>query len=70
MKEIYKKILEKALPYYEKGRQGDVEHVKWLVEVIPKFISDKDVDMDILIAVAILHDVGYAKVKKGSDPFK
>jgi len=69
MKEVYKKILEKALPYYEAGRQGDAEHVRWLVETVPKFVDESEVDFDILIPVVILHDVGYAKVPQGSDPF-
>jgi len=69
MKEIYKKILEKALPLYEKGREGDVEHIKWLVEVITKYVDESEVDYDILIPVVLLHDVGYSKVPKGSNPF-
>ncbi|MBN1275237.1 HD domain-containing protein [Candidatus Woesearchaeota archaeon] len=69
MKEIYKKILEKALPLYEKGREGDVEHIKWLAEVITKYVNEFEVDYDILIPVVLLHDVGYSKVPKGSNPF-
>lgn len=69
MKEIYKKILQKALPLYEKGREGDVEHIKWLSEVITKYVGESEVDYDILIPVVLLHDVGYSKVPKGSNPF-
>jgi len=69
MKEIYKKILEKALPLYEKGREGDVEHIKWLAEVITKHVDKSEVDYDILIPLVLLHDVGYSKVPKGSNPF-
>ena len=69
MKEIYKKILEKALPLYEKGREGDVEHIKWLAEVITKYVDESEVDYDILIPVVLLHDVGYSKVPRGSNPF-
>lgn len=70
MKKIYKKILEKALPYYERGREGDVEHIKWLFETVPRFVDESEVDFDILIPVVILHDVGYSKVPKESDPLK
>ena len=70
MKKIYKIILEKALPYYEKGRKGDIEHVKWLSNTIPNFVDEKEVDFDILMPLAILHDVGYSKVPKDSDPLK
>ena len=69
MKQIYKNILEKALPLYEKGREGDVEHIKWLAEVITKYVDESEVDYDILIPVVLLHDVGYSKVPKGSNPF-
>ncbi len=64
----YKKILEKAIPYYEEGREGDVEHVNWLFETVPKFIDDS-IDLDILMPVVLLHDVGYSKVPKGSNPY-
>jgi len=70
MKKVYSKILEKALLYYEKGRPRDIEHIKWLVETIPKFIDKSEVDFDILMPVVILHDVGYSKVEKGTDFFK
>lgn len=69
MKHIYRKILEKAIPYYQKGREGDVEHVKWLSRTVPKFINESEVDLDILIPVVILHDVGYSKVKAGANPY-
>jgi hypothetical protein len=69
MKEIYNKILAKALPLYEQGREGDVEHIKWLSSVITKYVSPKEADYDILIPVVLLHDVGYSKVPKGSNPF-
>ena len=69
MKEIYKKMLEKALSLYEKGREGDVEHIKWLSEVITKYVHESEVDYDLLIPVVLLHDVGYSKVPKRSHPF-
>ncbi|MBR9692349.1 HD domain-containing protein [Candidatus Woesearchaeota archaeon] len=69
MKEIYGKILEKALPFYEQGREGDVEHIRWLSEVITEYVDESEVDFDILIPVVLLHDVGYARVPQGSNPF-
>ncbi len=68
MKIIYRKILEKALPYYKKGRKWDVEHVKWLFNTIPKFV-DETINIEVLIPVVLLHDVGYSKVPKDSNPF-
>jgi hypothetical protein len=69
MNEIYKKVLEKALPYYKKADRG-TKHVIWLFKTIPKFIKESEIDFDILILLAILHDVGYANVPKGSNPYK
>ena len=69
MKNIYKKILEESISFYKKGREGDVEHIKWLSEVITRYVDESEVDYEILIPVVLLHDVGYAKVPKGSDPY-
>lgn len=69
MEEVYKEILKRAISFYKKGREGDIEHVKWLFKIIPKYIRSKDVDFDILIPLVILHDVGYSKVPKGANPF-
>ena len=69
IEEKYKKILEKALPFYEKGRKGDVEHIKWLTKVITKYVDKSEVNYDLLIPVVILHDVGYSKVPKGANPY-
>ena len=69
MQKIYQKILKKAIPYYKKGRFGDVKHIKWLVRTIPKLVDESEIDFDILLPVAILHDVGYCKVKKRANPF-
>ena len=64
----YEKILNEAIPFYEKGREGDIQHVKWLYKTIPNFIDDS-VDSEILMPVALLHDVGYANVPKNSDSY-
>lgn len=68
MNENYQKILDEAMPFYKKGREGDIDHIKWLSETVPKFI-DKSIDSDILMPVVLLHDVGYANVPKGSDSY-
>ena len=69
MEKIYQQILKEALPYYEKGRNGDVEHIKWLVKVVPKYVDESEIDFSLLIPVIILHDVGYAKVPEKNDPY-
>jgi len=63
MKPIYNKIWKLAKPSYLKGRPYDVEHIKWLMKVVPKFLKDSELDMEILLPLVILHDVGYCKVK-------
>ncbi len=70
MREIFKKILEKSIPFYKKGRKWDVEHIKWLFKIIPEFVDEREVDYDILIPLVVLHDVGYSKVPKNADPLK
>ncbi len=68
-KEIYKKILKKAIPFYEKGRKQDIGHIKWLSKVITKYVDETEVDYDILIPVTLLHDIGYSKVPKNTNAF-
>jgi hypothetical protein len=65
----YDALLEKAIYYYERGRPEDVEHVKWLYEIAPKYISNKEINHDILLPIIILHDTGYSMVPKGSDSY-
>ncbi|MBW3015246.1 HD domain-containing protein, partial [Candidatus Woesearchaeota archaeon] len=66
MDKKYRKILEKALPYYEQGRKGDIQHVKWLANIVLRY-ADSKVNKDVLMGLVILHDIGYSKVK--GNPF-
>jgi len=68
MKKEHVLLLSKAQHYYEKARSTDVPHIKWLIETIPKIIKDKEI-LELLIPLAILHDVGYSKVPKGANPY-
>ena len=61
-----------AQPYYKKGRPGDIEHIKWLhsrLFDLEAIIKKEGYDFDIIYALTILHDVGYAKMPKGYDPY-
>ena len=69
MKEIYKKMWQLALPYYKKGRPGDVEHIKWMIKESIKVSKKESIDDSILLPLIILHDIGYAETKK-DNPFK
>ena len=69
---MYKGIVALSMPYYKKGRAGDIEHISWLKERLfdlEPVIKRKGFDFDILFALTILHDVGYAKMPKGYNPF-
>ena len=68
MNNKYQKMLSLAIPYYEKGRAGDVEHVKWLCKTVPRH-APEELDLDVLMGVVILHDVGYSKVPKDFNPY-
>jgi len=68
MKEIYSKIWKLAKPYYEKGRQMDIDHIEWMMKEAMIVSEKENIDEEILIPLAILHDVGYAEVPK-DNPF-
>ena len=65
----YSQMYALATPYYEKGRAGDVEHIKWLLNTVPMFAKNSGVDEDTIMAVVLLHDVGYSRVPKDSNPY-
>jgi len=69
MKKIYLRIWELAKPLYLEGRPMDIEHVEWLIDTIPKYVSEDELDYDVLLPLAILHDVGYSKVPKNSNSY-
>jgi HD superfamily phosphodiesterase len=63
MDKKYKKIWDLALPYLMKGKRKDfVAHTKSVVGAMEMILRREKGDRDILIAAAILHDVGWAKV--------
>lgn len=60
MKEIYKKLWESAKPYYEKGRVYDIPHIEWMMKEIDRIAKIENLNEDLLMPIAILHDVGYS----------
>lgn len=70
MDELYTKILEKAIPFYARGRENDIIHIKWLCEAIPQFVENSEIDFDLLMPLIIFHDIGYSDMTKNSDPQK
>lgn len=69
---MYTKIVALSEPYYKKGRPGDVDHINWLSNsllYLEEIIKKKGYDFEIIYALTTLHDVGYAKLPKGYNPF-
>src|SRR3990172_9553672 len=65
MKKKYLKIFLLASPFYLKGRSADKLHhlvVAKMMEAILK--ENPKLDSDVMMAVALLHDIGYAKIPK------
>jgi len=58
-----RKVYDLALPYLQEGRPGDIEHVHFMLEVMLDFRPEGvDIDLDIMLPCAILHDIGHAAV--------
>jgi len=59
---IYKKIYQKAIPYYKKSRKFDVEHIDWLLSVADQIVDTENLDAEIFIPLILLHDIGYSEM--------
>lgn len=62
------KIWQSAKPYYEKGRPMDVDHIEWMMGDALRLCEVEELDVNYLLPLVILHDVGYANVPK-DNPF-
>ncbi len=62
MKEVYKKIWQLAQPYYFKGREMDIDHIKWMMQDALLVCEKDGIDDSLLLPLVILHDVGYANL--------
>lgn len=62
VKEKYQKIFRLAKPYYKKGREADEQHHLVVAKMISSILKKVDLDEDIMMAAALLHDIGYAKI--------
>lgn len=62
MEKIYKKMLDLAIPYYEKGRVYDIPHIKWMIDKILEIPSEENLNLKLLMPIVILHDTGYSVV--------
>jgi len=58
--EKYEKIWKKALPILKKGRPGDDVHAKETVKLVLSYQGNIKHDKDVIIPVAMMHDIGHA----------
>jgi predicted HD phosphohydrolase len=59
----YLKIWKKAEKILDKGRKGDKIHCKQTAELVWNYINQyKKGDLDVLIPVAMMHDIGHAAI--------
>ncbi len=57
----YNELWSKCLPLLQKGRPGDDTHAVEVTEFILS-LKDQKFDLDILIPVAIMHDIGHSAI--------
>lgn len=58
----YEKLWEKALPLLKQGRPGDDKHAAEVVKFILDYDGKLTLNKDILIPVAIMHDIGHSAI--------
>lgn len=60
--EKFQSLWEKCQSYFAECREGDIEHALVGVKFILDYKGDLKMDSDILIPVAIMHDIGHAAI--------
>jgi len=58
----YGKIWDLALPLLKRGRLGDDKHALEVVDLIMNYKGKLRLDKDVLIPVAIMHDIGHSAI--------
>ncbi|OGB74559.1 hypothetical protein A2V68_03080 [candidate division Kazan bacterium RBG_13_50_9] len=58
----YQKIWAQCLPLFKRGRPGDAQHAKEVVELILGYRGKLKFDGDVLIPVAMMHDIGHTAI--------
>jgi putative nucleotidyltransferase with HDIG domain len=64
LKPKYHKIYRLALPYYKKGRKLDNVHHLVVAANVSHILKEIELDEEVLIAAALLHDIGYSKISQ------
>ncbi len=62
MKRKYGALWKLAKPYYEKGRAYDIPHIEWMMGEVERISRIEHLNEQLLMPIAILHDVGYSVV--------
>jgi len=58
----YESIWDESLPYLKKGRPGDDVHALEVAKFILEYSGKLKIDKDVLIPVAIMHDIGHSAI--------
>lgn len=58
----YLKVWRSAVPYFKYGRKGDEKHSREIAEQVYEASKGKKWDLDVLMPVAIFHDIGHAAI--------
>jgi len=58
----YQKLWVKCEAILKKGRSGDVAHAREVVELVLSYEGKEFLDKDVLVPVAMLHDIGHAAI--------
>lgn len=52
-------LWNKCAPLLEKSRSGDLGHAQETIKLVMEYDGDIDIDRDVLIPVAMMHDIGH-----------
>lgn len=55
-------LWKKVVPLLKKGRPDDLEHAKEVVEFILEYKGNFKLDYDIMIPMAMMHDIGHSAI--------
>jgi len=58
----YQKIWLKCRPLLQAGRPGDLNHARETAQFILNYQGGLSIDRDILVPVALMHDIGHSAI--------
>jgi len=65
--EFYKQLREKIKPYFQDGDGHGFDHTKRVYKNALTISQNEDIDLDIVKAATLLHDIGRSKEEEGKD---